>query len=147
MRKNEIIKARLQLKRLKRLKGFTLIELMIVVAIVGILATVAYPSYSDYVVRANRSEASSELVRLANLQEQLFVDSRSYTNDMSDLGVTSDATYLTPNGKYIISATVVNNTFTLTATAQGIQATNDPNCTAILLTDTGSKTPSICWEE
>lgn len=125
--------------------GFTLIELMIVVAIVGILATVAYPSYLDYVVRSNRSEAPRELVRLANLQEQLFVDSRAYTADMSDLVGTS-AVYETPNKHYKISATVVGSTFTLTATAQGIQATNDTDCIKIEITDTGSKTPAVCWE-
>ena len=125
--------------------GFTLIELMIAVAIVGILATVAYPSYVDYVVRSNRSEAPRELVRLANLQEQLFVDSRAYTADMSDLVGTSTV-YETPNKHYKISATVVGSTFTLTATAQGIQATNDTDCIKIEITDTGSKTPTACWE-
>ena len=100
--------------------GFTLIELMIVVAIVGILATVAYPSYLDYVVRSNRSEAPRELVRLANLQEQLFVDSRAYTADMSDLVGTS-AVYETPNKHYKISATVVGSTFTLTLPIAGIK--------------------------
>ena len=125
--------------------GCTLIELMIVVAIVGILATVAYPSYVDYVVRSNRSEAPRELVRLANLQEQLFVDSRAYTADMSDLVGTSTV-YETPNKHYKISATVVGSTFTLTATAQGIQATNDTDCIKIEITDTGSKTPAVCWE-
>ncbi|NQZ26565.1 MAG: type IV pilin protein [Colwellia sp.] len=125
--------------------GFTLIELMIAVAIVGILATVAYPSYVDYVVRSNRSEAPRELVRLANLQEQLFVDSRAYTADMSDLVGTSTV-YETPNKHYKISATVVGSTFTLTATAQGTQATNDTDCIKIEITDTGSKTPAVCWE-
>lgn len=126
--------------------GFTLIELMIVVAIVGILAMVAYPSYNDYIVRNNRAEAPRELVRLANLQEQLFVDSRAYTTDISDLGVGSSAIYETPSKNYKISSIVVGATFTLTATAQGSQATNDSACKTILLTDTGSKSPLICWK-
>ena len=125
--------------------GFTLIELMIVVAIIGILASVAYPSYNDYVVRNNREEAPRELVRLANLQEQLFVDSRSYTSNISELGVGSTAIYETPSKNYIITSNVVGNTFTLTATAQGTQATNDAVCSAITITDTGSKLPRACW--
>lgn len=129
-----------------KLYGFTLIELMIVVAIVSILATVAYPSYIDYIVRSNRAEAPRELVRLANLQEQLFVDSREYTSDMSDLVGGTAATYETPSKNYTISATVIGSTFTLTANAQGTQATNDTGCIKIEITDTGSTTPISCWE-
>lgn len=129
----------------KKSAGFTLIELMITVAIVAILAVVAYPSYNDFVVRSNRAEAPRELVRLANLQEQLFVDSRAYTTNISDLGVGSTATYETPSSNYKITSTVVGNTFTLTADAKGAQATNDPGCTAITITDTGQKTPINCW--
>lgn len=132
---------------LKITEGFTLIELMIAVAIVGILASVAYPSYQNFVVRSNRSEAPRELVRFANLQEQLYVDSRSYTENMSDLGAGSTSVYKTSNELYEIKSKVVNNTFTLTATAQGIQATNDPDCLNIEITDTGKKTPAICWED
>ncbi|OUR75038.1 prepilin-type N-terminal cleavage/methylation domain-containing protein [Colwellia psychrerythraea] len=130
----------------RKVKGFTLIELMITVAIISILATVAYPSYNDFVVRSNRAEAPRELVRLANLQEQLFVDSRVYTAKMSDLGVGTADDFETPSGNYKISATVVGSTFTLTANAQGIQATNDENCKKIEITDTGRKTPISCWE-
>jgi type IV pilus assembly protein PilE len=130
----------------KAVRGFTLIELMITVSIMGILAAVAYPSYNDFVVRSNRAEAPRELVRLANLQEQLFVDSRAYTAVVGELVGGTDAVYKTPSGYYKISATVVNSTFTLTAKAQGTQATNDAACIKIEITDTGKKTPIACWE-
>jgi type IV pilus assembly protein PilE len=130
----------------RKVKGFTLIELMITVAIVSILATVAYPSYNDFVIRSNRAEAPRELVRLANLQEQLFVDSRAYTTNISDLGVGSTAIYETPSHNYKISSSVVDNTFTLTADAQGTQKTKDTDCIKIEITDTGKKTPISCWE-
>jgi len=135
---------------LSNLQGFTLIELMITVAIVSILASIAYPSYTDYVVRSNRSEAPLELVRLANLQEQFFIDTRTYTAVMTELGLTvndSDA-YITPKGNYEISSVIneIGTTYTLRATALGNQAINDINCQNILLTDTGNKLPLICWE-
>jgi type IV pilus assembly protein PilE len=129
-----------------KMRGFTLIELMITVAIMGVLTMLVYPSYSDFVVRSNRAEAPRELVRLANLQEQLFVDSRAYTTNISDLGVGSTATYETPSHNYKISSTVVENTFTLTADAQGAQKTKDTDCIKIEITDTGKKTPISCWE-
>lgn len=129
-----------------RSKGFTLIELMIVVAIIGILAAVVYPSYMEHVTRSNRGEALRELIRFANLQEQLFVDARAYSDDMSDLQESSAAVYSTPSGNYKISSVVVATSFTLTADAQGAQLTNDTNCTSISITDTGSKTPLTCWE-
>jgi len=129
-----------------KMQGFTLIELMITVAIMGVLTMLVYPSYSDFVVRSNRAEAPRELVRLANLQEQLFVDSRAYTTNISDLGVGSTATYETPSHNYKISSTVVDNTFTLTAVAQGTQKTKDTGCIKIEITDTGKKTPIRCWE-
>ncbi len=128
-------------------KGFTLIEVMIVVAIIGIIASIAYPSYSEFVTRSNRAEAPRELVQLANLQEQLFVDSRAYTNDISQLGVGTGVTYTTESGNYVISSELNGNSFTLTATAQGVQATRDDDCITITLTDTGAKAPAICWEE
>jgi type IV pilus assembly protein PilE len=132
--------------KIASLKGFTLIELMIVVAIIGILALIAYPSYSNFVVRSNRAEAPQQLVRLANLQEQLFVDSRLYTNDISKLGVGTTTTTKTESGNYIISSVVNGGSFTLKATAQGVQATRDLACKEITLTDTGAKAPVLCWE-
>lgn len=129
------------------LLGFTLVELLIVVAIIGILASVAYPSYTEFVLRSNRTEGQRELVRLANLQEQLYVDSRAYTTDMTKLGLSADP-YITEKGHYSIDATVSGETFTLTATAKGTQVKDTTSCLTMTITDTGKKTPaSNCWEQ
>jgi len=130
----------------QNLYGFTLIELMITVAIVGIIASVAYPSYMSSIARSDRTEAQRELVRLANLQEQYFSDNRAYTTDMTKL--TLPITALTESKKYKITAIISASTFTLTATAQGNQATNDPNCTTLSINETGKKTGAStnCWE-
>lgn len=127
-------------------RGFTLIEVMITVAIVGILASIAYPSYTDYVTRSNRSEGQRELLRYANIQEQVYVDSRSYAANMKGLGSTTE-TIDTENGKYTISVSAqTTTTFTLLASAKGSQ-TGDTDCTALTVNEVGVKGPSACWEK
>jgi type IV pilus assembly protein PilE len=70
-----------QLKfNLPRTQGFTLIELMIVVAIVGILATIAYPSYQQYIIRSNRVAAQSQMMEIANLQQQFLIANRTFAD-------------------------------------------------------------------
>jgi type IV pilus assembly protein PilE len=126
-------------------KGFTLIELMITVAIIGILAAVAYPSYTEFVQRSNRSEGLRELLRLANLQEQLFVDSRSYGSDTTKIGLANP--FITESATYSITVTASSATsFTLTAAAKGSQL-KDTGCTSLTINELGAKTPTTCWEK
>lgn len=134
-------------KVIKKYVGFTLIEVMIVVAIIGILAAVAYPSYVDHLARSNRAEGQRELLRIANLQEQYFVESRVYTNDMTNLNLGASP-FVTEHGHYSIAATFssANATFILTASAQGAQASNDTGCTTLTITNTGKKGPTGCWD-
>ncbi|NQY62387.1 MAG: type IV pilin protein [Alteromonadaceae bacterium] len=129
-------------------QGMTLIELLIVVAIMGILAAVAYPSYTDHVVRSNRAEAQRELTRLANLQEQYFIDHRAYTTDMKKLGMPADP-YITGSNNYSIDALVVGAKFSLVATAKNVQATKDSDCATLTIDETGKKTATsaTCWEQ
>ncbi len=126
--------------------GFTLIELMITVAIIGILASIAYPSYTDFITRSNRSEGQRELLRYANLQEQVYVDSRSYAANMKGLGK-STVIIKTNSENYIISVSdQTATTFTLKAEAQNNQ-TSDTGCTTLTVDEIGTKTPTICWEK
>lgn len=133
------------MKKQKFNRGFTLVELMISIGIVGILAGVAYPSYTDYVLRSNRSEAQRELMRFANLQEQVFVDTRTYASDMKGLGL-STTTFETISKNYeikVISQT--KTTFTLKAIAKNVQL-KDTDCTGLKINHLGVKTPAACWE-
>ncbi len=137
---------RLQTKSISKYLGVTLIELLITVAIIGILAGVAYPSYTDYVMRSNRSEAQRELMRFANLQEQVFVDSRSYASDMKGLG-SNTVGFKTASKNYVIKViSHTATTYTLKAIAKNGQL-NDTGCTGLKINHLGAKTPTACWEK
>lgn len=126
-------------------KGFTLIELMIAIAILGILVAVAYPSYTEHVLHSNRSEGMNELVRIANMQEQFFADSRRYAADLTELGFPG-AVFTTEKGLYQIRVSAAGaRSFMLTAVAQGVQAKDA--CATMSINQAGAKTASAqdCW--
>ncbi len=129
---------------IKTKKGFNLIELMITVAIIGILAVATYPSYTDYIAKGARADGLASLMRVANLQEQFYLDNKQYTEDMKDLNLGADP-YITDNGLYSVDSKGTTN-FTATATARGIQKTRDSGCINIEINDIGERTSAECWQ-
>jgi len=71
--------------RINKNKGFTLIELLVVIAIIGILGTIAITSYIGSALKAQRSEAYSNLNSLRLLEEQFFSESATYTAVLGNL--------------------------------------------------------------
>lgn len=129
-----------------RFLGFSLIELMITVSIVGILSAVTYPSYVDFVASTKRTEGQSELLRLANLEEQYYVDFRTYTDDLQLLGEDSAAIY-TENKYYYIKVEKADaSEFEMRAYAKDEQASNDSGCTPLTIDHVGVKGPTGCWD-
>ncbi len=138
------------------MRGMTLIELMVVVAVVAILSTIAIGSYRQYVLRANRTDATSALLRIQVGEEKYFLQNNAYTTNVTalpptGLGVSSP----TPNGFYTVavagdpnSTGNIATSFLATATAVAPQ-TADTSCLTLTITDQGqrSSTPSTtaCW--
>jgi type IV pilus assembly protein PilE len=114
-------------------RGVTLIELMIVVVILGILASIAFPAYRGYAIRADRTEATSTLMRIASNQEKWYLQNNTYTPNLADLGF--DAT--TENGKYELTIDVGNVTnFRARANAAAGQ-TDDDECPIFAIDEAG----------
>jgi type IV pilus assembly protein PilE len=127
----------------RKAKGVTLIEVMIVVVIVAILASIAIPAYGRYVLRAQRSDAMSALLRVAANQEKFYLQNNTYADDAASVGgATSE------KGWYTIEVDGDENGFTATATpVAGSPQAKDTECTSFTINETGQRGASntTCW--
>ncbi|MGB1309884.1 MAG: type IV pilin protein [Leucothrix sp.] len=98
----------------KETLGFSLIELMMTVAILGIISTIAVPSYMAYVTKSKRTEAKTELLRIAQLQESYYVQNLSYAKALNGAG-----------GLGFTGASTQTETDLYTVTTTGVPATCD----------------------
>jgi len=141
-------------------KGFTVIEALVVMVIVSILASVAYPSYVSQMRKSFRTEAATELVSMAQAQEQFFSRYRTYTSVVSApetcvgpaCGLQKPSG-LSENEYYTLTANGDATSYTVTATAYGTQ-TDDLDCSILTVDNVGLKaaknasnqdTSDICW--
>lgn len=120
-------------------KGMSLLELMVVVLIVGVLASVAFTGYQKQVQSSRRADAIEALMDAATTLERRFTETNSYTG--ATLATTSR------QGFYTLSSTITAASYTVTATATGVQA-KDSNCATMSLNQSGSRTAtsSECWK-
>jgi type IV pilus assembly protein PilE len=122
--------------------GFTLVELMIVVVIVAILASIAIPGYQEHVRKGHRAAAQTEMMDIANRQQQFFLANRRYATTLAELSYALPADV---DARYA-AAVAANNaatppSFTITFTAEGSQAADGD----LTLDGTGVKTPAAKW--
>lgn len=68
-----------------RQAGFSLIELLIAVVIVSLLIGIGLPGYRQYVQRANRSDATAALLRIAAAQERFYLQNNRYAVNVGQM--------------------------------------------------------------
>lgn len=131
---------------LKRQRGMTLMELLTVVVVIGILASIAIPSYRRYLMRAQRSDATTTLLRLATAQEKHYLQYGTYVTTASALGNSHASGGVgvpttSERGFYTLSITDnggLGYLATATPVAGGGQAT-DTTCASFTITESGTK--------
>jgi type IV pilus assembly protein PilE len=138
-----------------RERGFTLMELMITVAIVAILAAIALPSFFGQLSKSRRADGQQALVTVAQNMEKYFTENSRYS-DTAGSGTCPNPpsprppviVTPSPEGYYAITAVCTDNTFTLTATAQGAQA-GDTHCATLTYNELQRKdgTNTDCWQK
>ena len=99
---------RMRAKLMHTMRGITLIELMIVVVIIGFMAVIAYPNYREFAARAKRNEAKAALLQIATNQERFYLQNNEYTCEMTRLGFSADADFVTDSGSYRGNVTACN---------------------------------------
>ncbi len=129
-------------------RGVTLIELMIVVIVVAILASIAVPSYRSYMLRAQRTDATTQLLRIRSAQEKFFLQNNAYATAAqlsnappAGLGIAG----ISEHGHYDLGvaspdpARVVVPSYLATATVRGAQVSDGP-CQTFTVNDLGVRT-------
>lgn len=127
--------------RSSRAPGFSLIELLIVLAIIAIIAAITYPSYERSVLRSHRSDVEALLTQDAQILERCYTQYFTYTPSATNNCNPMPFITTSEHGYYTLTTppSVTSTTYSLSATAQGVQQ-KDTECQTFTLTSTGQKT-------
>lgn len=128
----------------KRQSGVTLMELLTVVIVISVLASLAVPSYRRYLLRAQRSDATTALLRLQTAQEKYFLQYGTYVTTTANISTLPPAglglSAVSERGYYnlAVAATPTGYIFTATPVPGGGQA-DDTGCVSFTITEAGTK--------
>ena len=112
-------------------RGFSLIELMVTVSVVAILGALATTSDQSVMAKGDRATAISDIVEIAQSLERYYSFNRTYTNDFTNIAMSSasDATIEDAQGLYTYHVVIPGTAITIgTTNAAAAQAViNDNN--------------------
>jgi len=127
------------------MRGVTLMELLLVIGILSILSMIAVGSYRTYSLHANRSDATTSLMKIQAAQEKYYLQNNTYASSPTALGILT----VSPAGFYNLTmaqgSTGDWNSFQATATAVNAQV-QDTGCVTLTLNDQGTHAPATCWQ-
>jgi type IV pilus assembly protein PilE len=125
-----------------RQTGVTLIELLTVVVIVAILASIAVPTYRSYVLRSQRTDATTALLRIQSGEEKFLVQNGKYSDKLDTapgdggLGLTK----VSEQGFYNLNVQLTATGYTATAAAVATQSQkDDKTCQTFSINEAGTR--------
>jgi type IV pilus assembly protein PilE len=138
-------------------RGVTLMELLTVIVVLGILASIAVPSYRNYLIRAQRTDAKTALLRVQAAQEKFYLSNNGYTQNVATaqpgglgLSATSESGYY--DIRIDFDEEDGNQSYTAVATPiAGKGQEDDDQCTSLSISDTGARAATgpggrdLCW--
>ena len=124
----------------KRASGFTLIEIMIVIAIMAIISAVAIPAYNESVQSSRRADGVAVLEEARQAMERYYAKNFTYVGAVKGTDFPEKAPKTGNDEYYDITLVSDATTYTLTATANGVQASD--KCADLSITNTGVRTTS-----
>jgi len=147
---------------MKQQAGLTLIELMITLAILTVLAGLAIPAYDRYTRKSVRAAAKTELEKVRSLMETYYINNKTCTTDLTNLGYSNAIAYIDKGGNEVAAAsgdrayqievdTCTANTRTYSVIARPqLAQTGDTECANITVNYLGQKNASgakgpKCW--
>jgi type IV pilus assembly protein PilE len=137
-------------------RGVTLVELLVTVTAVAILAGIAIPSYRQYMLRSQRPDATTMLLRVQSAQEKFFLQNLSYSADLAGAppaGLGLSATSTARHYDIALAMGPANMTYVATATPRaGGGQVDDSKCTAFTVNQAGIRgatgvadAATYCW--
>lgn len=123
--------------------GLTLIELITTVAILAILVGLAVPAYDRYTRKSTRTAAKAELEKVRGMLESYYINNKSYTNDLTDLGYGTSTAYIDKAGEEVAS-TSSSSVYSLTVTAPGTTTCDDCSYEIVAAPQNGQNDDTEC---
>ncbi len=128
-------------------RGFSLIELLIVMVVLSIILGLAVPGYRQFMMRANRADATTALLRLQAAQERFYIQNGTYASNAqmaaappAGLGITgTERNYYNLGIQPAAGGLVVGYTATATVNAAEAQK-DDTDCWVFATSESGQHT-------